>query len=112
MAQRFSIPYHLVASGGATGFIDIYEVKAGMKFKTESVYVSFPNGTYHELEIAIFRGAERVAPSVGTYVGDGNVIEDEFFTDYSSGEKVRLYYKNNNSTQTRECFVIVRGFIE
>jgi hypothetical protein len=90
----------------------IYSVEPARSFKTESVYVSFPAGTYSELEISILRGIMQVAPGSGVYVGDNQIIEDEFIEDISSGERVILHYKNNNSTQAREAFVIVRGFLE
>jgi hypothetical protein len=112
MAKRFSATYHLIANAGASGDVTIYEVEAARSFKTESVYVSFPAGTYHELEVSIYRGIKQIAPGYGVYVGDNQVIEDEFIEDISSGEHVILHYKNNNATQTREAFVIVRGFLE
>ena len=110
--RRFSIAYRLVASPGASGEVVLYQVEPAARFKTESVYISFPAGTYSELEVSICRGIMQVAPSQGVYAGDNQVIEDEFIEDISSGERVVLKYKNSNSTQTRECFVIVRGFIE
>jgi hypothetical protein len=110
--RRFSIAYRLVANPGATGDIVLYQVEQAARFKTESVYVSFPAGTYSELEVAIYRGIMQVAPSQGAYVGDNQVIEDEFIEDISSGERVILHYRNSNTTQVRECFVIVRGFLE
>jgi hypothetical protein len=112
MAKRFSITYKLTASPGASGDVTIYTVEAARSFKTESVYVSFPAGTYHELEVSIFRGIMQIAPGSGVYVGDNQVIEDEFIEDISSGERVILHYKNNNSTQTREAFIVVRGFLD
>jgi hypothetical protein len=110
--KRFSIAYRLVSDPGASGDVVLYTVEPAATFKTESVYVSFPAGTYSELEVSIYRGIMQIAPSKGAYVGDNQVIEDEFVEDVSSGERVILHYKNNNTTQTRECFVIVRGYIE
>jgi len=112
MAKRFSVTYHLVANGGESGQKEIYRVEAGRTLKTESVYIAFPAGTYFELEISIFHGINQVAPSSGVYVGDNQVIEDEFIEDIPSSERFLLNYKNNNSSQTREAFVIVRGFLE
>lgn len=112
MGKKVSIPYYLQAAAGDSGEILIWEVEPAKKFKTSSVYISFPPGTYYELEVAVLRGIKQVAPYTGTYRGDAQVIEDEFIEDISSGERVVLLYKNNNATQIRECFVIVRGELE
>jgi len=112
MSKKISIAYHLEISGGQEGDVTIYTVEAAKKFKTKSVYVFFPIGNYFELEVSVFRGIKQIAPYSGVYKGDGNVIEDEFVEDASSGERVILHYKNNNSTETREAFVIVRGELE
>jgi len=112
VAEKFSKPYKLTASAGAEGDVTLYTVPAARKFKTRSVYISFPVGTYFELEISILRGIKQIAPGEGVYVGDAQVIEDKFIEDMSSGERVILHYKNTNSTQQREAFIIVRGELE
>jgi len=112
MGKKISIAYYLSTDGGAEGDVTIYEVEAAKRFVTKSVYVAFPPGTYFELEVSIFRGIKQVAPYSGTYRGDAQVIEDEFIEDISSSERVILHYKNNNSTQTREAFILVRGELE
>jgi len=109
--KPFSVSYHLVATGGASGDIPLY-TPSSANFKTNSIYVSFPAGTYSELEISIRKGSNQVAPGSGVYVGDSQVIEDRFKETFVPGETVVLHYKNNNSSQTREAFVIVRGFLE
>ena len=109
MPKKQSITYYLQANGGTSGTVSIYTVEPARVFKTASVYVSFPAGTYSELEVSIRRGEMQIAPTKGTYRGDANVIEDEFIEDVESAERIILYYKNNNTTQTRECFIIVRG---
>ena len=112
MAKKISIPYHLVADPGAEDDVVLYTVEAARKFKTKSVYLFFPIGNYMELQVRIFRGMQQIAPYKNYYTGDGNVIEDEFIEDMSSGERVILHYKNTNSTQQREAFIIVRGELE
>ncbi len=110
--MRFSVAKRIVVDPGKEQDILLYEVEPARRFKTESVYISFPAGTYSELEVSIFRGLKQVAPSNGVYQGDLQVIEDEFIEDMSSGEHIYVHVKNTNTTQTRECFVIVRGFLE
>ena len=85
---------------------------AAKRFVTKSVHVQFPPGTYFELELYIKRGEKQVAPYTGSYRGDAAVVEDEFVEDISSAERVILHYKNNNSTQIREAFVLVRGELQ
>jgi len=112
MGKKISIPYYLSADGGSEGDIVLYEVEAAKRFVTKSVYIAFPPATYFELELAIFRGIKQIAPYTGTYRGDANVIEDEFIEDISSAERVILHYKNNNTTEVREAFILVRGELE
>jgi len=112
MGRKASIAYYLSAAAGAEGDITLYEVEAAKRFVTKSVYVSFPPATYFELEISVYRGIKQVAPYTNSYRGDAQVIEDEFIEDISSSERVILHYKNNNSTQIREAFVLVRGELE
>jgi len=109
MGKKISIAYYLQAQPGESKEITLYEVEAARQFKTSSVFVAFPVGTYFELEMAIKRGIKQIAPYQGTYRGDGYVIEDEFIEDMFSGERVILWYRNNNTTQIREAFIIVRG---
>jgi len=112
MSRKISIAYKVTASGGAEGKTSIYEVEAGKRFKLESCYVSFPAGAYYELELAFYYGDKKIAPEENTYVGDNQAYEDVLDFTIESGEDLLLYYKNNNSTQTREAFVIVRGVLE
>jgi len=81
MGKKISIAYYLSANGGAEGDVELYTVDPAKRFVTKSVYVSFPPGTYFELEISILRGIKQVAPYKGTYRGDAQVIEDEFIED-------------------------------
>ena len=112
MGKKVSISYFLSADGGAEGDVVLYEVEAAKRFVTKSVYIAYPPATYFELELAIFRGIKQIAPYTGVYQGDANVIEDEFIEDISSAEHVILHYKNNNATEVREAFVLVRGELE
>ena len=112
MAEKISVPYHLQAAAGAEGDVTVYTVDAAKKFKTASVYLSFPAGTYFELELSIKRGISQIAPHQNSYVGDNQAIEDEFIEDVSSGERVIIHYKNMNATQAREAFVLIRGELE
>jgi len=112
MGKKISIAKYLSIDPGDSGEIVAYEVDPAKSFKTQSIYVAFPPGTYFELELSIMRGINQIAPYNGTYRGDASVIEDEFIEDISSGERVIIKYKNNNTTQVREAFVIIRGELE
>ena len=112
MGVKIRIGYHLEASAGAEGDIVLYTVEAARRFVTKSVYVFFPIGNYFELQVYLKRGEKQIAPYKNYYCGDGNVIEDEFIEDISSAERVILHYKNTNSSETRECYILVRGELE
>jgi len=112
MGKKISVAYYLSAAAGAEGDITIYEVEAARRFVTKSVYVAFPPGTYFELEVSIYRGIKQIAPGRGTYRGDAQVIEDELDHDIASSERIILHYKNNNTTQIREAFILIRGELE
>jgi len=112
MTKKVSIAYHLEASAGSEGDVVLYTVPAARKFKTKSIYIFFPIGNNFELQVYVKRGEMQIAPRENYYVGDGNVIEDEFIEDISSAERVILHYKNTNSTETRECFILMRGELE
>ncbi len=112
MARKISICYKVTASAGAEDKTSIYTVEAGKRFKLESCYVSFPAGTYYELELAFYYGDKKIAPEENNYVGDNQNYEDVLDFTIESGESLLLYYKNNNTTNTKEAFIIVRGVLE
>ena len=112
MGKKVSFGVWLTVSAGDEDDYVLYTVEAARRFVTKSVYVYFPPGTYGELEISIKRGIKQIAPYSGSYRGDACVIEDEFIEDISSAERVIIHYKNNNTTNTKEAFIIVRGVLE
>ncbi len=109
MGKKISITKYIIVNPGDSGEVIAYEVDPAKTFRTQSIYIAFPPGTYFDLELSIMRGIKQIAPYSGTYRGDASVIEDEFVDDISSGEHVIIKYKNNSTTQIREAFVIIRG---
>ena len=109
MPQSVVIPYHLVANAGDSGYIDLYEVQAGRTLKIKRIITYFPAGDYGELEIAYYRGIMQIHPTTGTLTGDQVVWDDEVEYTLDSGSTLRLYYKNNNTSETRESFIHVLG---
>jgi len=112
MGKPISIPYKLTADPGTEEVIPIWTVDKAKIFRMNSVRISFPQATYYELEIALQRGIKQIAPHIGKYVGDNEVINDELEAELESGSELKLYYKNLNTTQIRECSVLVRGELE
>jgi len=108
--ERKSIHYYIEASPGAEEKVTIFTVSPGKKFKLQRVHVFFPTGTNFELEVAIFRGEEKVKPTDGVYKGDGNVFPDLTAVWYGTGEKVILWFKNLSATDVRKGSVLLEGF--
>lgn len=112
MGRKITIPYHLVASGGASGEIELYTVPSARKLTIRRVVTAFPIGNYGELEIAFYIGVRQVHPEKGVISGDGVVYDDDVDIEIPSGSALKLWYRNNNATETRECFIHVIGELE
>jgi len=109
--KEVSIPYHLTASAGDSGFKDIYTVPAFKRLRVRKVTIAFPSGTYGELDVALFYGVMKVFPENGYLTGDNMSFKKEVDLTWYSGENVRLYYNNRNTTEARECYVNLEGVI-
>jgi len=110
--ERKSISKLILASPGEEKTIDAYRVSGGKRFKLERVQVFFPLGSYFELEVKILRGSEQVKPTDGSYRGDGNVVVDVTGVWFGSDEHIKIWYKNNSSTDNRAATVLLEGFEE
>ena len=107
-----TIPYHLVASAGASGKVPIYTVSPARKLRVKRVIIYFPIGNYGELEIALYRGESKILPTTGTFTGDNVVYDLDVDLEYGAEENVYIYYKNNNDSETREAFILLVGYEE
>lgn len=112
MPEKVTIPYHLVAAGGSSGYVDMYEVPPGRVLKINRIITFFPAGNYGELEVAYYAGIAKVHPKTGTLTGDQVVWDDDVDIQLDSGSTLRLWYRNNNATETREAFIHVLGVLE
>jgi len=110
LVERRSIHYFISASPGEETTINVFTVSPGKRFKLEKVSVFFPTGTNFELEVAIFRGLEQVKPTNGVYKGNGNTITDTTGVWFGTGEDVKLWYKNLNTTTARQGTALLEGF--
>lgn len=109
MAERVSFPYHVEASAGAEGYVEVARVPGGVSFVTRQVNITFPAASDYELHIAFYRGIRKVLPTTGTYVGDDTRITDETPAVWGPDESVILYYKNDNAGAAKECDVLLEG---
>ena len=112
MPGKVSVPYHVIAAGGAAATVSIFRVPSARKLKVNKVTVAFPVGTYGELEVALYFGIRRVFPQGRNITGDNMSFEKDVNLTWFSGDHVLLYYKNNNATQTREAYVNLEGVFE
>jgi len=110
--MRISIVYHLTADRGAEGFVDVYTVDPARKLKVVKSQVGFPIGTYGELKLALYYGEMKMIPRGGHWTGDGMLLVDEMTGKWHGGDKIRLYYKNENATETREAFILILAELE
>jgi len=110
--ERKSAHLYISASPGVEEIIDAFTVSPGKKFKLERTFVFFPSGTAFELEVAVYRGHEKVKPTIGVYKGDGNSVEDKTAVWFGSGEPVKVWYKNLSTTDVRKCTVMLEGYEE
>jgi len=108
--ERKSIHYFIDASPGEERIVDVFTVSPGKRFKLEKVSVFFPDETAFELEVAIFRALEQVKPTNGVYKGKGNTITDTTGVWFGTGEVVKLWYKNLNTTTARQGTALLEGF--
>ncbi len=110
--ERRSAAYTIIASPNEENTIEIYKVSPAKKFKLERVQIAFPVGSAFELQIAVYRGLEKVKPTTGVYSGDGFVIADITGVEFYSGDSVKLWYKNLSSTDIKRAIVILEGYEE
>jgi len=109
MEKKVSIPYHLTAAAGESGFKTLYTVLGGKRLHVTRATVAFPVGTYGELEVALYYGMLRVWPEDANLKGDNMSFEKDVDLWWGSGDPVRLYFKNANATEQRECYVNLEG---
>ena len=110
--MRITIPYHLTASAGDSGFVELLTVPAGMKLTILKTQIYFPIGTYGELHLELWYGNSKVAPYTRYWSGDGCWVIDEMSSTWSGGDVIRLYYENTNTTETREAFLLITAELE
>jgi len=109
MGEKWSASYHLVASAGAEGFVTIATVPDGKVLNLTLVKIAYPVGTYGELKNALYYGNMQVVPDEGMANGDNLIWRKVCSVRFFSGDPLRFYYKNENATETRECYVELEG---
>jgi len=112
MGKKVSIPYRLVVGPGLKGETTIYTVPAGAILYITKVIVHFPAGVAGELYIALKYGNLKVYPATDYVNGDDVTLEDDVELYYYSGDPIRLWYENVNTTEPRSCDIKLEGILE
>ncbi|WP_448578892.1 hypothetical protein [Thermosphaera sp.] len=112
MSKVFSVAAKIVAEPGSEGDVVMHVVEAARVFTLKQILVGFPAGQNFDLEISIFKGINKIAPSRGVYQGNGFVIMDLSDERFQSGERIIAHFKNNNTTNAQSCFILLTGEIE
>jgi len=107
--MKVTIPYHLSASPTTEAKVSIYKIPPAKRFILTKIEVAFPVGTYGELEIALYRGHMRLWPEERNVTGDDVHYVKELRWEFDSGSEILLYYKNVNTTQVRDAFIVLEG---
>ncbi len=112
MAEKVTIPYHLVVPGGKTDEVVLYTVPATRTLRIKRIVTYFPAGNYGELYLSFWVGIYQVYPKKDELNGDQVVWDDDVDITIYSGEDLKLKYRNDNPTETREAFIHVIGELE
>ena len=107
MAYNWSYYYHLSASGGESGTVNVLTFKENVEIRRVQIF--FPIGDYGELRVVVKRGNLRVAPKRGYVAGDGNVFVFEVSAEVRKGHSLSIEYVNENETETREAYFLFEG---
>jgi len=110
--ERVQIPYRVVADPGAEAYKTAYVVPPGATLKLEEVTVSFPIGTYGELEVALYYGQTMVFPEERPITGDGVSVSKRVDLEWYSQDEVVVWFKNYNTTQKRQAYLNLEGTLE
>jgi len=111
VSEKVTISYHLVAGPGAEGEVSIYSVPPGQVLSLRAAQVAFPAGTYGELHIRLLYGNLKVWPATDHVSGDNVLVRKEVDVKYFSGDRVLIWYRNTNATETRDAFISLEGVL-
>ena len=109
MGEKHSVAYKLTAAAGSSDVVTLFTVTSARRFMLQKVTVHFPAGSNYQLEVKLLRGNEAVAPREGVLVGDDSLIVVESDAIYEGGQPVLLYYKNSDTANPHEAFILVEG---
>jgi len=104
-----SVTRQFTVGASATTTQAIYTVTPGQKFRLRTVKVWFPPGTNSELQVVILRGVEKVVPSDGYLVGDGQEFIYDVDLEYGSQEDVKAQLTNTSATASRSVQITLEG---
>jgi len=110
--QIFSVAKKVTASAGDENYETIYTVAAARKLTVKKVVFHFPSGTDLYLGVAVTVGAKQICPDEGLIYGNDCVITLSDDTEVPSGSEIKLYYKNEDTSNPHSVVVVVEGEIE
>ena len=109
---KYSYGHAVTAAASTSGEYSLLTVTAAKKLRIKKLTVHFPNGVGYHLQIALLRGTMQRVPDGGYLTGDNNTISVECDILYESGEDVKVWYNNTDTTNSHSCYVLVEGVIE
>jgi len=112
MPQEVHIVYKLTASANSEGDVTIYTTPKGWDLKTQKVNVAFDPNTDYDLEISIFDGIKKVAPTDGVFVGKAMSFNTTREIVFEEGSSIKVHYKNTNATTARTAIIEILGYLE
>ncbi len=97
------------AGPGAEGYVEALRVGYGQRFELKRAMFIFPSGAGGALGLAVTYGTVPVVPDEGLARGDA--VNFSLFDDstFRSGDVIKIYYKNEDTANAHEAYVILEG---
>jgi len=107
--EPISIVDFAVIGAGESGFRDIYKVQPGKVIKCYRIQIRYPSGTNGDLRLALYYGLLKVAPRTPYWFGNDIKITENLDQKYYSGDQVRIWFENVNTTASREYSLVIEA---
>ena len=109
---NYDVTYLLTAPAGTKGFVEVFEVPPARRFHVQKVKVHFLTSTGGQLGVALYYGNAQIIPRQGLIRGDSAKVELDADFTYVSGDKIILYYQNDDTSNDHKAFIVIEGELE